>query len=67
MRQIRAGGANALFVAWNTSFRYPESDILMDKCGRKEQICDIAEIDDDQMTIAVFKSSQKPVSAKICV
>jgi hypothetical protein len=67
MRQIRAGGANALFVAWNTSFRYPESDILMDKCGRKEQICDIVEIDDGQMTFAFFKSSKKALEENICV
>jgi len=58
---------DALFVAWNTPFRYPESDILIDKCGRQEQICDIAEIDDGQMTIAVFKSSQKATGQNIRV
>jgi hypothetical protein len=39
----------------------------MDKCGRKEQICDIAEIDDGQMTFAFFKSSKKALEENICV
>jgi len=39
----------------------------MDKCGRKEQICDIAEIDEGQMTIAVVKSSKKAIAENICV
>jgi len=67
MRQIRAGGANALFVAWNTSVRDPEADILIVKCGRNEQIRDIAAIEDGQMTFAFFKSSKKALEENICV
>ncbi|WP_155947797.1 hypothetical protein [Rhizobium sp. 2MFCol3.1] len=45
--------------AWIAPLRYSESDILMEKCGRKEQKCDIALIDAGQLAFAKNKCSPK--------
>ncbi|MBB3963261.1 MULTISPECIES: hypothetical protein [Rhizobium] len=43
--------------AWIAPLRYSESDILMEKCGRKEQNCDMAIIDGDQLAFDKNKCS----------
>jgi hypothetical protein len=48
--------------AWNASLRYSESDILMEKCGRKEQSCDIRRFDDDQLITGENKYPPNAVS-----
>jgi hypothetical protein len=53
--------------AWNASLRYLESDILMEKCGRKEQSCDIVIFDDGQLATGGNKCPLKSISEDMCM